>query len=67
MNNQSIQKGFEPKQSIRELTAEEILSVGGGQRGQYCVYGPNGSVGVHDWDAMVSRPASSGECSLGNW
>ena len=49
-----------------ELSQDEIALVSGGQRKvAYCVYGPNGSVGVHDEVNGVSRPASSGECGIG--
>jgi len=47
-----------------ELQASELESVAGGLPRNYCVYGSNGTVGVNDWNAMVSRPLAPGEyCS----
>lgn len=46
---------------VVELQANEIEVVSGGQAAKsYCVYG-NGTVGVHDFSAMVSRPLRPGE------
>jgi hypothetical protein len=47
---------------LAELSETETATVSGGQMGRsYCVYGPNGAVGVHDWTAMQSRPLRPGE------
>lgn len=46
---------------VVELQPNEIEAVSGGQAAKsYCVYG-NGTVGVHDFAAMVSRPLKPGE------
>lgn len=48
--------------AIVELTSEQIQAVSGGQAAaSYCVYSSNGSVGVHDFSQMVSRPLVANE------
>lgn len=48
--------------TIVDLTNEQIQAISGGQAAaSYCVYSSNGSVGVHDFSQMVSRPLATNE------